>query len=254
MPLQADRVASPILAYGDKLTRLEFLLDDEQTWGRVLFEKLDSLRVSRGEYAPCRTAAGPPLRTWVFVIEDSPWLVERHAYEARHYRDAYEFGGDVDEMLRDYSHYLFRFHDEFVEAIAAGIWMDSSPSRLADAEPHPRHPFHDLPESAIVDRFVEHGISCQVRRNPEPTKNLLAGSRLCSQKLYQFAAELDGRASVSWTLRIRSCKGRVTAQLCGYFGDVVEEFAEVPALEALRPRMRDWLGEVHARRREMGKA
>jgi hypothetical protein len=49
VPLTADSVDSPIVNYGGGLTSINFLTKDER-WGRVTFEKLDSIKVSRGEY------------------------------------------------------------------------------------------------------------------------------------------------------------------------------------------------------------
>lgn len=47
---------------------------------------------------------------------------------------AYEWTGDVDEMLRDFSHYVFRFHDQFVEALSSGIWFETFEHSIDDAE------------------------------------------------------------------------------------------------------------------------
>lgn len=44
-------------------------------------------------------------------------LEERHSYEMRYY---------ATPLLDTHRHYLFRFHDEFVEAIAEGIWLDQA--------------------------------------------------------------------------------------------------------------------------------
>ena len=42
---------SPIVQYGGEITAIHFTTDDGR-WGRVTFEGLDSLKVSRGEYEP----------------------------------------------------------------------------------------------------------------------------------------------------------------------------------------------------------
>ncbi len=254
VPYRADPVESPIVAYGDGPSRIEFLQDDEVSWGRVTFESLDSLRVCRGEFPPFDTSGVREQPwPWVFVLENSLWLTERHAYESDHYRDSYNFGGDVDEMLRDFRHFVFTFHDQFVEAIAAGIWLDSSSARLESTDLEPGHPLFGLPESATTERFIDSGITCQVRTNPRPLEDLVRDAQLCSQNLYEFAAELDGTASSSWTLRIRTRNGSAVGQLCQYFGNVVEEFQDIPTLDYIRPRIHEWLNEVSARRRDMGK-
>ena len=254
VPVRADSVGAPVVVYDD-MPRIEFLLDDETSWGRVLFEGLDAIRVCRGEHSPYEISDVTEDERWPWVVRvrRSPWQLERHAYEAGHYRGAYEFGGDVDEMLRDFRHYVFLFHDQFVEVIARGIWFESSSQRLGAEPPSPDHPLLALPESEVVQRVTAHGIVCQVRKNPKPLPELSDASELCSQVLYQFAAELDGNHSVSWTLRLRTDEGITKAQWCGYFGKVHEEFDRVPELGELLPRVDAWLGEVAERRRKMGK-
>jgi hypothetical protein len=249
VPVRADTVASPKISCGDGPSRIDFILDDEESWGRVTFEKLDSLRVSRGEYSP-----QPHLRgvdgawSWVSTIAESAWLAERYAYEKRHYGDAYELGGDVDEMIRDYRHFVFSFHDEFVEAIAAGIWLERSSTCMGSVDFSEGHPLSDLSESTVSTSFVAHGITCEVRQTRRSFEELWRDATLCSQKVYQFGVHLDGRACVHWRLRLRKRQNRPVAQLCGYSGNVIEEFDQVPSPEELRPRIAGWLAEVAARR------
>jgi hypothetical protein len=47
-------------------------------------------------------------------------------YENKHYGKSHEFGGNVNEMLTDLKHYLFSFHDQFMEIIARGFWFEES--------------------------------------------------------------------------------------------------------------------------------
>ncbi len=255
VPFQADSIESPIVCSGDGPTRIEFPLNDEQAWGRITFESLDSIRVSRGESTPFDIAwSSIQPCGWVAVVEESPWLQERYKYEKQAYGDSYNFGGNVDEMLRDFRHYVFRFHDEFVEAIAAGIWIESSPTRIGNAISSDNHPLTQLTNDCISERILAHGISCQVRRNPRPLEQLVTDANFCSQKLFQFAAELEGDAQVSWTLRIRLRGDTAISQLCDYFSNVVEEFDYVPTLVEIRPYIERWMGEVSERRRAMGKS
>ena len=102
VPVNADPLEEPIVIYGKGPTSINFFTSDGR-WGRVTLEKLDSIRVSRGEYEPYNRRAGEP-HSWVSIVANSPWLLERYEYEKRHYGNAYEFGGDVDEMLRVFSH------------------------------------------------------------------------------------------------------------------------------------------------------
>ncbi len=51
VPLKADFVDSPVVQYGGGLTAIHFTTD-EGRWGRVTFERLDSIKICRGEYHP----------------------------------------------------------------------------------------------------------------------------------------------------------------------------------------------------------
>jgi hypothetical protein len=253
VPVEADSVDAPIVTYGDGPTSINFVTSD-QRWGRVTFEKLDSIRISRGEYEPYPSDwnQGDPLH-WVSVVSPSPWLRERYEYEKEHYGRAYEFGGDVDEMLRDYSHYVFTFHDQFVEVLCAGIWFETAEECIGARELSANHPLHDLPPPPDLDFFKAYGITCQIRRNARPIDEILKDAELCSQKLLQFAAVLEGSASVSWTLALRVRDGRVRSYLKSYFGRVEESYDGIATLEDVRPRLQEWLRQVNERRRQMGK-
>src|SRR5688572_11460476 len=95
VPVIADSVAGPTVTYGEvlpsgeELTSIRFLTRDGG-WGRVTFEHLDSIRVSRGEFDPYPGDES----YWVSEVVPSPWLLERYEYEKRHYGEAYEWTGD----------------------------------------------------------------------------------------------------------------------------------------------------------------
>jgi hypothetical protein len=252
-PLTADAVESPIVNYGGGISSINFLTSDDR-WGRVTFEKLDSIRVSRGEHSPYPHAASNKGYSWVSIVSDSRWLKERYDYEKRYYGISYEFGGTVEEMLSDYSHYVFTFHDQFVEVLCSGIWFESADTNLGSREPDSDHPLLKLPESTIAERFQAHGIVCQVRRNPLSMPELENNAKYCSQTLLEIATELDGRVSTDWTLTLRVRNGENKIALRSYFGKEVEIFKSVPSLGSLRPRIDAWLAEVHERRVKMGKA
>ena len=81
VPVQPDPVEGPLVGYGNGPASIN-LMTRGGRWARVTFEKLDSLRVSRGEYDPYPNAwkEGDPLH-WVSVVAPSPWLRERYEYE-----------------------------------------------------------------------------------------------------------------------------------------------------------------------------
>jgi hypothetical protein len=254
VPLTADSVDSPIVNYGGGLTVINFLTKDGR-WGRVTFEKLDSIKISRGEYEPYPAAPGEEKSfSWVSTASNSQWLTERYEYEKRHYGTAYNFGGNVEEMLTDFSHYIFRFHDQFVEVLCDGIWFESADTPLGNLEPDSNHPLLKLPESTISERFKTHGITCQVRRNPRSIDELKRDAKFCSQTILEIATELDGRSSVNWTLSLRVRDGILKSSLRSYFGKEVQQFDSTPSLTDIRPKIDAWLAEVHERRKKMGKA
>lgn len=254
VPLEADSVDSPIVQYGGEMTAIHFTTDDGR-WGRVTFERLDSIKVSRGEYEPFPSAPGHGKTFhWVTTISNSAWLCERFEYEKRHYGNAYNFGGDVNKMLTDFSHYVFSFHDQFVEVLAAGIWFESDDEMLGGREPDPDHPLSGLKHVEPVERFEHAGITCQVRRNPLPMDEIQTRARLCSQPILEVAAELDGRTGTDWSLTHRVRDGVGITSLRGYFGHPASTFETVPDLQAIRPPINTWLEEVRERRKAMGKA
>lgn len=254
VPLTADTVDAPIVQYGGAMTAIHFTTHIGR-WGRITFERLDSIKVSRGEYAPFPSVSTEKQSFhWVNTISNSMWLRERYEYEKRHYGSAYNFGGNVDEMVTDYSHYVFSFHDQFVEVLAAGIWFESSDTMLGDRDPAPDHPLRGLKHVEPSERFEEAGITCQVRRNPLSDDELRLRARLCSQTILEVAAELDGRAEPDWSVTLRDRNGSCKANLRSCFGNRVATFDDVPSIALIRPRISEWLRDVRERRRKMGKA
>jgi hypothetical protein len=111
VPLVADSVASPRLVYGTLDLRspdsadqgyaaLYFEVARSGDLGRVTFEGLDAVRGARGEYPPYGVDRYEP-DDWVFIVQGSAWLSERHDYEMRHYATL---------LLDTHQHYLFAFH------------------------------------------------------------------------------------------------------------------------------------------------
>jgi hypothetical protein len=253
VPLLADSVDSPIVQYGGALTAVHFTTDDGR-WGRITFERLDSIKISRGEHEPFPPA--PNERDefpWVTTISNSEWLRERYEYEKLHYGTAYHFGGNVDEMLDEFCHYVFSFHDEFVEAIAAGIWFESADTMLGERTLESAHPLNGLARVEPTERFEGSGIVCLIRRNPLPLHEIERAANLCSQVILEVGAELDGRSSTDWSLTRRVRNGVGKSFLRDYFGNAVESYDRVPSLSEIRPRIDQWLAEVRERRRQMGK-
>lgn len=249
IPIEADSVLSPQFYYGDPLTAIYFITSDDQ-YGRITFDKLDSIRVSRGEYFPYKVDEDSPY-CWVRTVENSTWLEERFHYENKYYGSSYEFNGDVNEMITDFKHYVFIFHDEFIEAIAKGIWFEEDSESLLGKELSNGHPLLPISETEVV-KFEAHGLTCQARINTKDQAKLKQDSVYCSQKLIQFALELE-HISIDHTLSLEYRQNRHISVLKGYFGHKEIEFDHISTLEEVKPYIKSYMKEVAQRRKAMGK-
>lgn len=250
-PFRPDSIDSPTVLYGEGPVVILYPAAEGGQWVRVTFEGFDSLRVCRGEYVPYEELPGK--YSAVYLVENSAWLRERYAYEAAHYRGSYEFGGDVDTMLTDFQHYLFKFHDQYVEVLARGVWFEASPQRFELGATPERHPLADLPESCTTERFTVEGITCQVRTDPRPMEELVKAARYCSQPLFHFALELEGRHTVSMSMVLRERRGELRSYCRGYFGNATASVSGIATLEQARSWVDPYIREVRERRRKMGK-
>ena len=251
--MRADGVASPEIRYSDEMNCLLFWTDDVEAGhvGRVLFEGFDAIRVCRGEHMPYEddwSADDYPRYPWVFEVDDSRWLRERDEYETRHYQTP---------LLEEYVHYVFRFHDEYVELIAKGIWFDEVRyAELADVpvDLPADHPLLPLPDHLPAEEFEVEGIRCGVRHNPLTRETLVERSRLCSQKLFQYCMTLDGQTKPSYAAELRTVRDRPMTRLRGgpfYPDRLAVEGAGEEAV--FRSAFAQYVSEVAERRRQMGK-
>jgi len=253
VPLDADNTESPIVRFGVHPASVFFqtrLWTSESAyessgWGRVTFESLDSIRCCQGEFTPYKVdRTADQYQGWVYEIRPSRWLNERHQYE----------NGCYDKpLLGDYFHYLFRFHDEFVEAIAAGIWLEKVGAELSD-EISADHPLNDLPVSLPANSFVHHQLRCEVRINPRPVAEIVEASKLCSQKLFQFYWTIDGQYHPSYAALLRTVRGRpITRMGMNWTHSVGTEIHGVATVDDLMPTWEQYVRKIAERRREMGK-
>jgi hypothetical protein len=252
IPVLADYVLSPDVYYGDNITGIYFQTEDDQ-FGRITFTNLDAIKVCRGENLPFADdwEVGQEV-TWVYKVENSKWLKERFNYESENYGSSYEFGGDVNEMLTDFFHYVFKFHDLFVEVIARGFWFEKDATSLFQKELKDGHPFLPLPEINIK-LFETKGIKCKAIFNPLDTTILIQDTKYCPQKLIEFALELDGKFSVCQTLIIMQRQGKLISVLSQFIGRPEFEQEGVATFEKIKPIVDKYIGEVAERRRQMRK-
>lgn len=226
-------VDAPEIRYGAHGVFLDYRSRDDSGWVRVVFNRWDSIRVSRGEYPPYHDSGGHP--SALAIVRPSSWLRERHSYESRHYGSSYGFGADVNEMLTEFEHYVFFFHDEFVEVIAGGVHFDTSVAPASGNTLHSRPGWAPLPDSAHEERWQFSGISYRVRSSLADRAQIVEASQLCDQVLVDLAPELDGRALLTHSLRVRTRDGRTVSRWRDPFGRVERTFKGVPEIDELRP-------------------
>jgi len=257
IPVIADSVLSPDLLYdGERGTSILFITNtsknlEDDKHGRITFENLDAVKICRGECYPYELDWSTKERgIWVFQVENSQWQKERYEYEKKHYGSSYEWGGDVNEMLTDFKHYLFSFHDQFIEAIARGFWFEEAEQSLFKKELTAGHPFLQLPADNHETITVQ-SIKCQIWKNPKPKEQLAHDAQFCSQKLYEFALMLEDdsrplRAENTLVLAYRN--GKLISILTGYFSRQEAVFDGIASLEQVKPLVEKYMAEVHERR------
>lgn len=251
IPVIADSVLSPDFFYGDHIG-IYFVTDDDQ-YGRITFENFDSVKICRGEVMPYKfdySLAGK--RTWIYQIENSKWQLERFHYENKYYGTSYEFGGDVNEMLVDFKHYLFSFHDQFVEVIARGFWFEQDKDSLFGKPLMNGHPFLSLP-TENPEIIEASSLKCHIRKNLKSKEQLIHDAQYCSQKIYEFALEFDGKAKVDNTVLLSYREGKLISTLRGYFGRQEVKFDGFVNLEQIVPFIENYMQEVNERRKSMKK-
>jgi hypothetical protein len=250
IPIIANRVLEPDFFYGD-CTGIYFVTEDDK-YGRITFENLDAVKICRGEIMPYEFDYKLYEQgVWIYQIENSNWQKERFNYEKAYYGNVYEFCGDVNEMLTEFKHYLFQFHDQFIEIIARGFWFEEDGHSLFGKGLMEGHPFLPLPTENM--KIMEsHSLKSQIRINPKHQELLAYGAQFCSQKLFEFALELDGTASVSNTVLLLYRNGKMVNKLES-FGRKIMEFDRFVNLEQVKPFIEKYMQEVYKRRKNMGK-
>ncbi len=188
VPIYNDYVLSPKIIYSSNITCICFNKAKEG-YGRITFDKLDSLKVSRGENIPFHydwNEDEPDY--WIYQVENSKWLKERYKYEKTHYGNCYEFGGNVEEMITDFKHYLFQFHDEFIEVISRGFWYETDNKPLNDRPLMKGHPDIILNMKNSEKRIIN-GVNYKIVFNHLSKKEIEENSKFYRQKLFEFYKE-----------------------------------------------------------------
>jgi hypothetical protein len=259
VPVNPESPSSPRLTWGaGALGDLVSYVTSANEHVRVTFDRLDAIKICRGEYLPF--PAGEPIQfddssgsgySGLYIIENSRWLRERYAYESRYYQN-----WTVDEMLTEHDHYLLASHDEFIEAIAAGIWFERSEQQLASDVVPSDHPLVPLPESTVSERFVVDDITCQVRSNPKPIEEILWGARYCAQPLFDFHLELGGPSprlvSLIWHRLVARERRQEVRSTLRHHGQPIATWPGIPTLSEAKSLLEPEIRAVRERRREMG--
>lgn len=255
VPLTADSVASSRMVYGvldlasqagtdDSYTAIYFPVAGTGQLGRVTFEGIDAVRAARGETLPYDISPPRSRGDWVFTVDQSPWLAERHHYEMQRYSTP---------LTETHQHYVFAFHDEFAEAIAEGIWLDIADPDRPYARPA-RHPLAALDPGLPSERFLSaSGIQWELRRAPASDSELISASRLCSQRLYQLNLLLDGRSREAASIWLRTRNGRTVSRFVRPWpGGEMAQTEGIAHPDGFEEPWEAYLAGVAQRRREMG--
>ena len=227
--VKVESVVCPTVIYNDtEKTGVYFKTRDER-FGRITFEQLDSLRVSRGEYLPYKDNFDwkNPNYCWISKVENSKWLTERYKYELKHYGKDYNWGGNVDEMLTDFSHYIFQFHDQFVEVIAKGFWIEVDDKKLINKKLLSEHPFLPNLDNNPKEIHIQNRIY-KAHANAQSLEKLISQSEFCTQKLLTIFSEEGKHPEFSLTL----FKGKY--YLLDYFGRTLGTFDKIITLEQIK--------------------
>jgi len=234
IPVIADYVLSPTVIYGDDFTSINFETQDEK-FGRITFENMDAIKICRGEmpaYHDPTEIDDYIIGTWVYFVENSKWLQERYQYEKKYYEKSYEWGNSVEEMLTDFKHYYFRFHDEFVEVIAKGFWFEKANEPFIGkplTADHPKQLFQTEFKEEInsVDKKYKFKFNNQARQILE--KN----AQFYSQNLIEVWQELPNDHFLFGSLRIKSNNGKVVSYFQPTFGKAEDIKKGIATMEDL---------------------
>ena len=252
IPIEADNVLSPDVLYSDNCTGIYFQTEDEK-FGRITFENLDAIKICRGEILPYADDWEVEQKlTWVYKVEKSKWLTERFNYENENYGSSYEFGGKLHEMLTDFSHYVFRFHDEFVEVISRGFWFEKSDNSLIKQSLQSGHPFLPLPEIEVQE-FVTSGIKYKAIFNTISVEQLIENSKFCQQKLVEITIEFEGEYTVSRKLTIMQRQGNLVSVLRQSLGKPVFEKNGLAPFADIKALVENEISEIAKRRKQLRK-
>lgn len=231
------------------ISRNVICLQGQDFYTRFMFEKGDSIRVSRGEYPPYPVHGDFSSR--IFEVKNSRWLKERYDYEKKHYERSYEFGGNVEEMKLDYRHYFIPMEDDFYEVIARGFWYEASDSPM-------KSQFQDGNPLANISRenpitISEEEFEGHIYLNQTDIEKLIDQSRYCSQKLLQFGLVVDKHTSIFRTLFLmRNNKNELYCSLKGHLGNEVLRFEnKIVGLDEVKDFLVNDLQEFALRRRNI---
>jgi len=253
IPIIADFVERPYFYYiEDDKTGIYFQTEDGQ-FGRITFLNIDSYKISRGEHLPYNfTLKKGEDYPWVYEIENSKWKEERYMYEKKHYGSSYEWSGNVEEMLSDFKHYLFKFHDEFIEVIAKGFWYEKSKTNLKNKPLQESHPSLAISNGIISEMSFEN-IKYRVVSNQEDKKTLIRNAYFFEQKILEIYIELEQKYTLFHTLLLQRKSERIYSVLKKPFTKDKVLNEGLVTFEEARNLIEQSIEEVSERRKQMGK-
>ena len=244
----SDHVLSPALKYTQRSLILDYPSVDGTRWVRVAFDRCDSHRVSRGEHPPYPFHAVEEQYSPFCVVRPSSWLKERYSYEREHYGPSY----NAEEMHAEFEHYLFSFHDEFVEVLAAGVHFEFQSTPVSSGDLSELPSWQRLPNEASAKQIGDSQFPLLLRCSRQDRASILQNSVLAEQIYLQVDLDLDVLPRQPFLrVAVRTRDGETTSRLRHSGGKVSAEFAGFPSDQELREAINEEIETVRQRRRDM---
>lgn len=104
-----------------------------------------------------------------------------------------------------------------------------------------------------MEKFVSHNLTCQIRTNSKPQNKLVSDAKFCSQKILEFALELDGKVRVDNSLFLSYRNKKLISTLRNFSGKQLVEFDGLANVTDVQPYIENYIREVCERRKAITK-
>ena len=155
-------------------------------------------------------------------------------------------------MLSDFKHYVFKFHDEFIEVLAKGFWFEKSEKSLKNKPLQETHPYLPLNRN-IKEEFNYEGVNYIVIKTQIDTKTLSENAFYYEQKLVEIHLELDQKYSLYKTLYLQRRSNKLISTLNSSFAKEKVIREGIATFEEIKELIEESIREIIQRRKNMNK-